>query len=53
VKVTSWMQVDQEMVVTLSMVVTIESTLIFQGGRIGKGKGVVASFWLLLEKLGS
>jgi hypothetical protein len=22
------------------------STLIFQGGRMGQGKGVVASFWL-------
>jgi hypothetical protein len=25
------------------------STLIFQGGRMGQGKGVVASFWLVSE----
>jgi hypothetical protein len=28
------------------------STLIFQGGRMGKGKGVVASFWLEPENQG-
>jgi hypothetical protein len=28
------------------------STLIFQGGRMGQGKGVVASFWLELENQG-
>jgi hypothetical protein len=35
------------------VVVTVWSTLIFQGGRMGQGKGVVASFWLVPENTGS
>jgi hypothetical protein len=32
------------MTMTMIVVVTVLSTLIFQGGRTGKGKGVVSSF---------
>jgi hypothetical protein len=35
------------------LAVTFLSTLIFQGGRTGQGKGVVASFWLVSENIGS
>jgi hypothetical protein len=38
------------MTVVVIVVVTIYSTLIFQGGGMGQGKGVVASFQLVLEK---
>jgi hypothetical protein len=38
--------------VAMIMVVTVWSTLIFQGGRTGQGKGVVASFWLVPENQG-
>jgi hypothetical protein len=31
------------------VVVTVWSPFIFQGGRMGQGKGVVASFWLVPE----
>jgi hypothetical protein len=39
--------------VAVIVVVTVWSTFIFQGGRMGQGKGVVASFWLVLENTGS
>jgi hypothetical protein len=44
-----------EVTVAVIVVVTVWSTLIFQGGRMGQGKGVVASFWLvsLVENTGS
>jgi hypothetical protein len=35
--------------VAVIVVVTVWSTLIFQGGRMGQGKGVVASFQLVPE----
>jgi hypothetical protein len=35
------------------VVVTVWSTLIFQGSRMGKGKGVVASFRLVSKNSGS
>jgi hypothetical protein len=35
-----------------SLVVTSWSTFIFQGGRMGQGKEVVASFWLVPENQG-
>jgi hypothetical protein len=38
--------VDVIVMVALIVVVTVWSTLIFQGGRMRKGKGVVASFQL-------
>jgi hypothetical protein len=34
------------------VVVTSWSTFIFQGGRMGQGKEVVASFWLVPENQG-
>jgi hypothetical protein len=50
-----------EMVVTVTVTVKVEvfvlvtiwSTLIFQGGRMGQGKGVVASFRLVPKNKGS
>jgi hypothetical protein len=39
--------------VAVIVVVIVWSTLIFQGGRMGQGKGVVASFQLELENTGS
>jgi hypothetical protein len=38
---------------TISMVVTVWSTFIFQGDRMGQGKGVVFSFRLVSENIGS
>jgi hypothetical protein len=38
--------------VAVIVVVTGWSTFIFQGGRMGQGKGVVASFWLVSENQG-
>jgi hypothetical protein len=35
--------------VALFLVVTVWSTLIFQGDKMGQGKGVISSFWLVLE----
>jgi hypothetical protein len=43
-------QVDVTLTMEVIVAVTIWSTLIFQGSRTGQGKGVVASFWLVLEK---
>jgi hypothetical protein len=54
-----WLQVDETLTVTVTeivaviVVVTIWSTLIFQGDRTGQGKGVVSSFRLVSENTGS
>jgi hypothetical protein len=52
---TGWKKVDRliDISMTISVVVTFLSTLIVLRGRMGKGKGVVASFLLELENLGS
>ena len=38
--------------VTVAEVVTGLSTVIFQGGWMGQGKGVVSSFWFELKNQG-
>jgi hypothetical protein len=51
--VTIKVKVIVAVVVAVTMVVTVWSTFIFQGDEIVKGKGVVDSFQLVLEKTGS
>jgi hypothetical protein len=45
--------VEVAVVATITVVVRVWSTLIFQGRRTGQGKGIVASFRLVPKNWGS